>query len=117
MPIRTKIGELILVVVLLMGSTAVGQNRKLGQTGFQFLSVTSDARAAAMGNAMTTVEAYSTSLFFNPAGMARVPNLLDARFSQNQWIADIMHSAFSLSFRPGNGEYGVIGLSSFGGLW
>ncbi|MEE9168074.1 MAG: PorV/PorQ family protein [Candidatus Neomarinimicrobiota bacterium] len=108
-PIITRL--LIIMMILASGSYLTGQNKKLGQTGFQFLSVTSDARAAGMGGAMTTVEAYSASLFFNPAGMARVPNLLDVRFNQNEWIADIMHNSFSLSFRPGGGEYGVFGLS------
>ncbi|MFQ6616326.1 MAG: PorV/PorQ family protein [Fidelibacterota bacterium] len=93
------------------GSQLAGQNKKLAQTGFQFLSVTSDARAGGMGEAMTTMEAYSTSLFFNPAGMARVPNLVDVRFNQNRWIADILHNSLSVSFRPSGGEYGVIGFS------
>lgn len=100
---------IIILVSLLSQSSAA--NKKLGQTGFQFLSVTSDARAGGMGEAMTTMGANSTSLFFNPAGMARVSNLLDVRFSQNQWIADILHNSLSLSFRPAGGEYGVIGLS------
>lgn len=111
MPKLFKIELVSLLILALTVSAASGQNEKLGQTGFQFLSVTSDARAGGMGEAMTTLEVYSTSLFFNPAGMARVPNTVDVRFNQNQWIADILYNSLSMSFRPGTGEYGVIGLS------
>jgi len=86
-------------------------NTKLAQTGFQFLSVTSDARAGGMGEAMTTFHTNSSALFFNPAGMARQKNPIDLSLSQNQWIADINHNALSVSLTPANGKYGVIGLS------
>lgn len=108
-PIITRF--LMIIIFFVSGANLAGRNVKLAQTGFQFLSITSDARAGGMGDAMTTLEAYSTSLFFNPAGMARVPNLVDVRFNQNQWIADILHNSLSVSFRPSGGEYGVIGLS------
>ena len=45
-------------------------NDKLAQTGFQFLSVSSDARLAA--DAMTTLKNGSASLFFNPAGLSKL---------------------------------------------
>jgi hypothetical protein len=82
---------------------------KLGQTGMQFLSVVSDARAAAMANAVTTLPMGSSSLFFNPAGMSE-SGFLDIAISHNQWIADIKHTTFSLSFKP-SGNLGIFGLS------
>jgi len=84
---------------------------KLAQSGFQFLSVVSDAHAAAMAEAMTSLEFGSGSLFFNPAGMADLKSLVDVSGSINQWIADIRHSTFSLAVSPFDGDYGVLGFS------
>jgi len=91
--------------------SAIYSQVKLGQTGFQFLSVVSDARAGALGGAMTTVAMGSSSLFFNPANMARSDYLIDVSASYNSWIADIQHTAFSVAYYPKGGRYGVIGLS------
>jgi hypothetical protein len=88
------------------------ENQKLAQTGFQFLSVVSDARAAAMAEAMTSLQIGSSALFFNPAGMANMTNLLDMTASNNQWIADITHNTFSLALSPSKGNYGVFGFSA-----
>lgn len=87
------------------------ENRKLAQTGFQFLSVVSDARAAALAEAMTSLQIGSGALFFNPAGMAEMTGFIDGTASINKWIADIKHNAFSLAIRPAEGNYGVFGLS------
>ena len=86
-------------------------NQKLAQTGFQFISVVSDARGAAMAEALTCIKAGSTSMFFNPAGMAEMQNIVDIAFSNNQWIADIQHLTLSVAFKPFDGRYGVIGFT------
>ncbi len=86
-------------------------NEKLAQTGFQFLSVVSDARASAMAEAMTSLQNGSSALFFNPAGMADMTSFIDVTASINDWIADIKHQEFSLAIRPSKGEYGVLGFS------
>ncbi|MBN2412383.1 PorV/PorQ family protein [candidate division KSB1 bacterium] len=101
----------LLFVFLLTGSGFTGENEKLAQTGFQFLSVISDARAAAMAEAMTSLEFGSGALFFNPAGMANMKGFIDMTASTNQWIADISHNTFSLAVNPAMGHYGVIGFS------
>ena len=64
-----------------------------------------------MAEAMTSLQTGSSALFFNPAGMAEMPTLLDATASINQWIADIRHSTFTLALSPAQGNYGVIGFS------
>jgi len=100
-----------LLLTLLSTSLLIGADKKLAQTGFQFLSVSSDAKAGAMGDAMTTIFGQSKSLFFNPAGMSRQQSFVDASLSQNQWIAGINHNAISVSTSPSNGKYGVFGIS------
>jgi hypothetical protein len=87
------------------------ENKKIAQTGFQFLSIVSDARAAAMAEAMTSLQTSSSSLFFNPAGMAGIENLGEVSVSSNQWIADIKHYTLAIAARPFQGNYGVIGIS------
>ncbi len=88
----------------------VAQN-KMGQTGAQFLSVTSDAWGGGMAEAMTIIEMGSASLLFNPAGMARMDATLDIMASQNQWIGDITHNVFTIALNPRQGKYGVLGAS------
>ncbi len=111
---KKTIGKFIVVFLvgcLLMSSGYAQENQKLAQTGLQFLSVVSDARASAMAEAMTSLRMGSSALFFNPAGMAEMSNFLDMTASSNQWIADIKHYTFSLAINPANGNYGVIGFS------
>jgi hypothetical protein len=108
--VQRIVGGFLMGCLLLSGGTA--QNyEKLAQSGFQFLSVVSDARAAAMAEAMTSLRIGSSALFFNPAGMAGTPSFIDATASINQWIADIRHNTFSVAINPSNGDYGTIGFS------
>lgn len=111
---KNKIKKFAVVLFLVYLVTTVGyaqDNQKLAQTGFQFLSVVSDAHASAMAEAMTSLELGSSSLFFNPAGMADLKSYIDVTGSINQWIADIRHSTFSLAINPFDGDYGVLGFS------
>ena len=90
-------------IVLLFGllvSLGAQDQRKIAQTGFQFLSVINDARGAALGGAVTTLNMGSSALFFNPACMAQMHNFLDVSGSLNNFIADIKHSEFSLAINP-----------------
>ena len=107
-----KIAAVLSAVTIFATVTqAWAKNEKLAQTSFQFLSVVSDARAAAMGEALTGMQAGSSSLFFNPAGMVDLQGTMEVTASNNRWIADITHNAFSLAISPAKGNYGVIGFS------
>ena len=109
---KIKIILVFMNLCCLLAFTAFGQeNKKLAQTGFQFLSVDADARASALGSAMTAVELQSGSLFFNPAGMANMSGFVDIVLSKNNWIADINHNAVSLAINPARGRFGVFGFS------
>lgn len=107
-----KIILLIQTIICLYISGASAQDyQKLAQTGMQFLSVVSDAKAASMAEAMTSLQLGSSSLFFNPAGMADMDNIIDLTLSKNTWIADINHYTFSIAYKPLGGQLGVFGLS------
>jgi hypothetical protein len=103
-----------LIVGLLITSklmTPAAAQEKIAQTGLQFLSVISDARAAALAGTMTGVESQSSAMFFNPAAMSLGSNFFDVSLSRNEWIADISHYTSSFSIRPAGGNYGVFGFS------
>ena len=103
-----------MVIGILAATLAVQEGmaqKKLAQTGFQFLSVGVDARATAMAEAFTTVEGTSTALFYNPAGLARVPNFLDISLNKMKWIADFNYVSGTMSINVGNNQYGVFGIS------
>jgi len=87
------------------------ENQKRAQTGFKFLNVATDPRAVAMGEAVTSLDGGSSSMFFNPATMARMTGFAQAQAGQTNWIADIKHMYGSIAFAPAGGEYGVIGVT------
>lgn len=113
---KNKIQQFI-IIFLFLGIVptlfAQDNNEKLAQTGFQFLSVGTNARAAGMGEAFTTFEGSSEALFYNPAGMAKMGSLLNINFNQMTWIADIKYYSASLALSIEDGKYGVVGLSFF----
>ncbi|MBN2103615.1 PorV/PorQ family protein [bacterium] len=112
-----KILILYFVATMITGvavQTMAAENNKIAQTGFQFLSVISDARAAAMAGAVNSLEMGSSSLFFNPANMAYMKGHIHMSASDNEWIAGIHHNAYSLALNPAPGKgntWGVIGVS------
>lgn len=101
----------VLLILTMLSLLFSSENKKLGQTGFQFLSISSDARSGGMADAMTTIHSNSVALFFNPAGLSRQNQFFDINFSSNEWIAGIKHDAVSFSFSPKNGQYGCLGFS------
>jgi hypothetical protein len=105
---------LLAMMVTLIPSMSRAQERtdaKLAQTGLKFLSVGMGARQAALGDAFTASEGNSASLFYNPAGMARLGGVADVAVGQVNWIADIKQNFASVAFSPFSGDYGVVGLS------
>ncbi len=84
-------------------------NAKLAQTGMKFLSVGLNARQAALADAFTAADGNSVSMFYNPAGMARLDGTADMSLGSANWIADIKH--YSLSAAMKVGDLGVFGLS------
>lgn len=100
-----------LIAMSFAARAQAAEYKKLAQTGFQFLSVETDARAAAMAGAMTTVANGSGALFHNPAVMAFMPTSVDVAINYNRWIADINHYSASLAFSPANHKYGTFGFS------
>ena len=106
---RIIVGALMGILLSINGNAQ--DNQKLAQASFQFLSVVSDARAAAMADAVTSLQIGSSALFFNPAGMSNMKDFIDVSASNNQWIADIKHYTVGMAISPFKGDYGVVGFS------
>jgi hypothetical protein len=101
---------LILVIIGLCTSMTLSQT-KLAQTGFNFLSLSSDARYNGMGGAVNSLSGFSGAMSSNPASMAEMPTFLSASFDMNKWIADINYVSASIIVSPYTGDYGTIGLN------
>ncbi len=110
---RKSIGYTITLLAALgmLSSMVIGQNQKLAQTGMKFLNVGTGAQQTAMGEAVTSIEGSSLSMFYNPAAMARLSSLYDVNLGQTRWIADINHNFASVAISPANGDYGVFGMT------
>ena len=104
--------RIIIFVALLIGSTLTKLNaevKKVAQSGYQFLKIDADARAAAMGGAFILVGTGASSMFYNPAGMTEQPVSIDFFSTQTNWLADIGYYSLGVTKKLGN--FGVIGFS------
>ncbi len=108
---NNKLKIILSVIMLLFAAQINFAQVKLAQSGMKFLSVGADARAVGLGEATTSIEGNSSSIFYNPSSMARQTELLDITFNNTQWFADIKYLNASISYAPNNGLYGVFGLS------
>ena len=72
----------VLLILTMLSLLFSSENKKLAQTGFQFLSISSDARSGGMADAMTTIHSNSVALFFNPAGLSRQNQFFDINFAE-----------------------------------
>ena len=106
-----RVAGVVALLLVFTVSEGVAQQDKLAQTGMKFLSISVNPRAAALGNAYTAVEGGATMLFYNPAGMAWQEDGFMAELGKTGWIASIDYDYASVSFQPGNGQYGVFGFS------
>ena len=87
--------------------------KKVAQSTMGFLKVGVSPKAAAMGNAYTAVCHDVESMFYNPAGLAEIPDAnISAFVSQTRWIADINYLAGGIARNFGNlGTFGFSFLS------
>jgi hypothetical protein len=101
-----------LAALMVVSSASEGfAQKKRAQTVMKFLSVPISARAAGMGDALTSVEGGVESIFYNPASVAWVRNNGEVTFGQVSWIADINYQYSAAVISPANGLYGVFGVS------
>jgi len=99
------IGVLTLVLVLAAGPAGATEIfEKVGTIGGQFLKIGIGARASAMGDAYTAIADDASTVYWNPAGLARLQGNILA-FHHSAWPAELDLNqgtyVFSVGFIPG----------------
>jgi long-subunit fatty acid transport protein len=101
------------IIVLLLVLAAVpllGQNvTKVGTTAASFLNIDAGARGVGMGGAFVSVADDISSMYWNPAGLARMKQG-EASFSNTRWIADIAYNYAGVAVPVG--QIGTVGLNA-----
>lgn len=109
---RSKIIVFAIIILLISITLSFADSRdKRAQTGLKFLEVSLDARASAMGGALTALEGTSASMFYNPAGMSRIDDFLNISLGQLNFIADIDYVYGSAAINIDDGKYGIFGIN------
>jgi opacity protein-like surface antigen len=81
---------------------------KVGTTAAQFLKIGVGARAIAMGGAFVAVANDVTGLYWNPAGIARMPRS-EAILLHTEWLADVNFDYAGIAIKIG--RLGTVGAS------
>ncbi|MFH0991104.1 MAG: PorV/PorQ family protein [bacterium] len=97
-----------MMIVLVSGSMGAIE-KKVAQTGLQFLKIDMSSRAAAMGGSYITINNDATSMFYNPAGLARMESTLDIFATKTQWFAGISYLGGGVAYNLG--DWGTVGAS------
>ncbi|NQT25523.1 PorV/PorQ family protein [candidate division KSB1 bacterium] len=107
---RFQIFAVVLLACLLVNTAAFagGGNRVGTSSGVQLL-IPIGARYLAMGGAAAAFCEGVESIYWNPAGLAKMPTQANAMFSYTPWIADIGVSYGAVAVEMGN--FGVMGAS------
>lgn len=103
-----KIKYISIVLVLLLSSQILPQD-KVGTTSFQFLEVMTGARGTSMSGAYSAVANDANAVFWNPAGLTNVNNI-DVQVSYMKWILDVKHYSFALAYNID--EIGTFGIQA-----
>lgn len=90
----------VLAALLALPASAAGDFSRgaIGTTGSEFLTFDTSARGIAMGGAAVATSNDSSSIYWNPAGLAQVPRF-SASFMHAQYLAGITYNAASVARR------------------
>ncbi len=97
----------VLIILLVFCSSFIFGQSKVGSTAAPFLTVSVGPRAIAMGSAFVGTSNDITALYWNPAGIARIPGN-SAVFNVTNWIADIDYNWAAATINLGGaGTFGI----------
>ncbi|RMD93537.1 MAG: hypothetical protein D6813_03955, partial [Calditrichaeota bacterium] len=107
---KTKVLIIVGICLVWANLTHAQFNRfnKVGTTAFQFLKVNTTARAAAMGEAYSTIASSADAVFWNPANLVFVKKW-DVSLAYLDWLLDIRQNSFAAAYNLGN--WGVVAVS------
>jgi hypothetical protein len=98
----------ILICIFIYSAMIFGQNPNLGTSGAQFLKIPLSAKESGMAGAVVALTDDASSIFWNPAGIAKVQGV-NLHFSYMKWFDLFNMSAAAVAYNMG--ELGVIGAS------
>ncbi len=105
---------ILLAIAILSPNVHAAENP--ASTGLAFLKIGAGARAVAMGEAFTAQVNDASGTFWNPAGLAHLPNA-ELMFTHNEWLQDITNEYLTIGFIFGQNVFGLSFLSnSVGGI-
>jgi hypothetical protein len=100
----------VLVLVCLLPVTALGANPdRTGTAGAQELLIPVGARGVGLGLSGSLFITGVDAIYWNPAGVCRMTNSVQAMFSQMSYIADVSVSYGAIAV--GAGDFGTLGFS------
>ena len=109
---------LLVSVCLVFTSLYAGNKSRIGTAGGQELLIPVGARGLALGGSALSNASGVDAIYWNPAGLARMPGGAEAMFSQMSYIADIGVSYGAIGIKAGS--FGNLGFSikslSFGDI-
>jgi hypothetical protein len=100
----------ILILTVIFSNPIFSQVKKVAQTGLQFLQIDAGARSSSMAGAMTIAGYDANAMFYNPAGIAKMPSNFDFMANSTQWFADIKYNSAALAYSLG--DLGTVGVSA-----
>jgi len=109
--VENKMKKIIIstLAVIVLSSIVLGQSSRMGTASSTQLQVAPSARYLAGGGAAASAVGLDAT-FWNPAGLARSENSIDAIFSNRQYIAGIDNNFFGVS--TDLGALGRVGLTA-----
>ncbi len=98
----------ILIYILIFSTLLLAQESNLGASGAQFLKIPLGAKESAMGGGVVGLTDDASSIFWNPAGIAKVQGI-NLHFSYMKWFGLFNMNAAAVAYNLG--DIGVIGAS------
>jgi len=93
-------------IIILFSAITLSIAAEGGNSGFAFLKIAVDSRAAALGGAYTAMAADAAAAFWNPAGLARSEGK-SLLLMHNEWLADITQEFAALQFYHGKHNFAL----------
>lgn len=104
---KSRIAVVTVVIWLFLlvssGDSQVNESvSKVGTTAAQFLKIGAGARAVSVGGAFAAVANDISTVYWNPAGLARIGGVGEATFNHAEWLAETDYDFAAVSFNPGD---------------